>query len=230
MMLAVVQKFEETLLGAFLEEGCGDSSLGCGVFLQTSAEWYTWEVDEADRQGQGQEGMESTLGPHGEEILGQVVHASYWEACTSYMGVGVGVACAENAWEVLGLIHALKVLISIPTLQGLVHGQTRGSVAEPLRIARRRPFLAQEESWLRIRTCRIGVTSCLLPCSLIFSITPLNNLMLPWEDFLFEDLCAAAFVYTRYFEDLGCIHIGIGTATHDRYASYHAFVNLNQKG
>jgi hypothetical protein len=223
-----VRKFEKTSHVVCLEGGYVGSSSE-GDVLGPLAEGRTWEGGEAGRQGQGQdqEDMESTSELHGEEILGRAAHASYWEACSgSYMGAGV--ACAGNAWEVLGLIHALKGLALIPERRGLVHGQIMGLVAEPLRIERQHPFPAQEESYSGIRPRRIDEICWFSPGSLIFSIATLNNLVLSWEYLLLEDLCATALVYPRYFEDLRSIHIGIGTAAHDRYTSYHTFVNLDR--
>ena len=50
--------------------------------------------------------------------------------------------------------------------------------------------------------------------------------MLAGKYLLLEDLCSAAFVDTRDFQNLSSIHIRVGSSAHDRNATDHAFVDL----
>ena len=65
-----------------------------------------------------------------------------------------------------------------------------------------------------------------LPCSLILPIASLDDLVLPWQDLLLEDLGTTTLVHTGNLENLGCIHIGVRTSTHDGNAADHALVHL----
>ena len=68
--------------------------------------------------------------------------------------------------------------------------------------------------------------SIYLPCSLVFTIPPLDNLMLSGEDLLLENLCSATLVDPRNLENLCGVDVGICSSAHDGYAADHAFVNL----
>lgn len=65
-----------------------------------------------------------------------------------------------------------------------------------------------------------------VPRSLVFAIATLYNLVFSGQDLLLEDLCAAAFVDTGDFQDLGGVDKGISPPSHDRYATNHALVDL----
>lgn len=66
-----------------------------------------------------------------------------------------------------------------------------------------------------------------VPCSLILAVAPLNDLMFSGQDFLFENLCAAALVYACDLEYLSRVHVGVGATAHDCNAAHHALVDLD---
>ena len=65
---------------------------------------------------------------------------------------------------------------------------------------------------------------------MILSITPLDDLMLPGQYLLLQNLCPSAFVNARYLEDLSRVHIGVSAPAHDSDTADHAFVNLCASG
>ncbi len=50
--------------------------------------------------------------------------------------------------------------------------------------------------------------------------------MLAGQDLLLQNLCSSTFINASNFQNLSCIHVGVGTSSHDSNASDHAFVDL----
>lgn len=80
----------------------------------------------------------------------------------------------------------------------------------------------KKERHIDLVCCKNGV-----PSSLVFSITALDDLMFTGEDFLLQNLCAPAFVYSCYLQYLRSIDIGICSSPHDGYTANHTFVYLD---
>jgi hypothetical protein len=71
-----------------------------------------------------------------------------------------------------------------------------------------------------------GTTDRNVPCSLIFTITALHNLVFPGEDLLLDDLGAASFIDASDLQYLCRIHVRVSASAHDGNTSDHALINL----
>src|SRR5580658_5023658 len=59
------------------------------------------------------------------------------------------------------------------------------------------------------------------PCSLIFAITTLDNLVFPRKNLLLQDFSPAPFIHASYFENLSRVYVGVSASSHNSNTSDH---------
>lgn len=101
-------------------------------------------------------------------------------------------------------------------------------VVVQLHIGVQYPDLVQGESYKRegIRCVLLGSFHRALPCSLVFTVSTLHDLVFAGQYLLLENLGATTFVHASDFQDLSRVHEGIIPPTHYCNATNHTFVDL----
>ena len=101
-------------------------------------------------------------------------------------------------------------------------------VGARLHIGMQYPDLVQGESYKieRITCVLLGSFLRSLPCSLIFTVSTLHDLVFAGQYLLLENLGSASFVHACDFQDLSRVHVGVIPSTHYCNATNHTFVDL----
>lgn len=110
----------------------------------------------------------------------------------------------------------------------LAESQITVPVVARLHIGVQYPGLVQGESYKRegIRCALLGSFLRALPCSLVFTVSTLHDLVFAGQYLLLKNLGSTPFIHAGDFQDLGRVHKGIVPSTHYCNATNHTFVDL----